>query len=68
MSHPAEGVGQRRANRGGEDAINRKKQKDRMNQESKEGKMASGGDAKRGEYKEEGDHSPSDWWLNNPSD
>ncbi|XP_073500964.1 ubiquitin carboxyl-terminal hydrolase 19 isoform X3 [Phyllobates terribilis] len=42
MSHPAEGAGQRRATRGTEDAINKKKQKDRVNQESKEGKMVSG--------------------------
>ncbi|XP_075687831.1 ubiquitin carboxyl-terminal hydrolase 19 isoform X2 [Rhinoderma darwinii] len=41
MSHPAEGSGQRKVTRGKEDAINKKKQKDRVNQESKEGKMAS---------------------------
>ncbi|XP_069592470.1 ubiquitin carboxyl-terminal hydrolase 19 isoform X2 [Ranitomeya imitator] len=41
MSHPAEGTGQRRATRGTEDVINKKKQKDRVNQESKEGKMVS---------------------------
>ncbi|XP_012816887.1 ubiquitin carboxyl-terminal hydrolase 19 isoform X4 [Xenopus tropicalis] len=38
MSHPAEGANQRRVTRGTADAINRKKQKDKANQESKEGK------------------------------
>ncbi|KAM3914259.1 ubiquitin carboxyl-terminal hydrolase 19 isoform 2-T2 [Leptodactylus fuscus] len=47
MSHPAEGTGQRRVTRGTEDAINKKKQKDRVNQESKEGKMVSGGEPKK---------------------
>ncbi|XP_018431606.1 PREDICTED: ubiquitin carboxyl-terminal hydrolase 19 isoform X2 [Nanorana parkeri] len=47
MSRPAEGVGQRRVTRGTEDAINKKKQKDRINQESKEGKMVSGGETKK---------------------
>lgn len=47
MSHPAEGAGQRRVTRGTEDAVNRKKQKDRINQESKEGKMVSGGETKK---------------------
>ncbi|XP_040214845.1 ubiquitin carboxyl-terminal hydrolase 19 isoform X2 [Rana temporaria] len=47
MSHPAEGAGQRRVTRGSEDAVNRKKQKDRINQESKEGKMVSGGETKK---------------------
>ncbi|XP_073425712.1 ubiquitin carboxyl-terminal hydrolase 19 isoform X3 [Dendrobates tinctorius] len=41
MSHPAEGTGQRRVTGGTEDVINKKKQKDRVNQESKEGKMVS---------------------------
>ncbi|XP_075039657.1 ubiquitin carboxyl-terminal hydrolase 19 isoform X2 [Mixophyes fleayi] len=47
MSHPADGAGQRRVTRGTEDAVNRKKQKDRVNQESKEGKMVSSGEPKR---------------------
>ncbi|KAM9325399.1 ubiquitin carboxyl-terminal hydrolase 19 [Gastrophryne carolinensis] len=42
MSHPAEGAGQKRVTRGTEDAVNKKKLKDRVNQESKEGKMVSG--------------------------
>ncbi|KAG8557256.1 hypothetical protein GDO81_018384 [Engystomops pustulosus] len=47
MSHPAEGTGHRRVTRGAEDAINKKKQKDRANQESKEGKMASGAEPRK---------------------
>ncbi|XP_066452877.1 ubiquitin carboxyl-terminal hydrolase 19 isoform X2 [Eleutherodactylus coqui] len=47
MSHPAEGSGQRRVTRGTEDAINKKKQKDRVNQESKDGKMVSGSEARK---------------------
>ncbi|XP_044157800.1 ubiquitin carboxyl-terminal hydrolase 19 isoform X1 [Bufo gargarizans] len=47
MSHSAEGKGQRRVTRGSEDAINKKKQKDRVNQESKEGKMVSGGEPRK---------------------
>ncbi|XP_072276727.1 ubiquitin carboxyl-terminal hydrolase 19 isoform X2 [Pyxicephalus adspersus] len=47
MSHPAEGTGHRRATRGSEDGVNKKKQKDRINQESKEGKMVSGGETKK---------------------
>ncbi|XP_068108746.1 ubiquitin carboxyl-terminal hydrolase 19 isoform X2 [Hyperolius riggenbachi] len=47
MSHPAEGTGQRRVTRGAEDAVNKKKQKDRINQENKEGKMVPAGEPKR---------------------
>ncbi|KAM4651238.1 ubiquitin carboxyl-terminal hydrolase 19 isoform 2-T2 [Discoglossus pictus] len=39
MSHPAEGTGHRRVNRGIDDTINKKKQKDKANQDSKEGKV-----------------------------
>lgn len=47
MSHPAEGTGQRRLTRSTEDVINKKKQKDRVNQESKEGKMVSGSEPRK---------------------
>ncbi|XP_056380745.1 ubiquitin carboxyl-terminal hydrolase 19 isoform X2 [Hyla sarda] len=47
MSHPAEGTGQRRVTRGTEDAINKKKQKDRVNQESKEGKMVASSEQRK---------------------
>ncbi|XP_063797176.1 ubiquitin carboxyl-terminal hydrolase 19 isoform X3 [Pseudophryne corroboree] len=47
MSHPAGGAGQRRVTRGTEDAVNKKKQKDRVNQESKEGKMAASGEPRK---------------------
>ncbi|XP_053325247.1 ubiquitin carboxyl-terminal hydrolase 19 isoform X2 [Spea bombifrons] len=40
MSQSAEGTGQRRGTRGNEDAVNKKKQKDRVNQESKESRAA----------------------------
>ncbi|XP_053576788.1 ubiquitin carboxyl-terminal hydrolase 19 isoform X2 [Bombina bombina] len=39
MSHSAEGTGHRRVTWGNEDGINRKKQKDKANQDSKEGKV-----------------------------
>ncbi|KAM4722759.1 ubiquitin carboxyl-terminal hydrolase 19 [Rhinophrynus dorsalis] len=41
MSHSAEGASQKRVTRGTEDAVSKKKQKDRANQESKEGKLPS---------------------------
>ncbi|XP_018116911.1 ubiquitin carboxyl-terminal hydrolase 19 isoform X3 [Xenopus laevis] len=40
MSHSARGTSQRRVTRGTADAINKKKQKDKANQECKEGKVA----------------------------
>ncbi|KAG8435974.1 hypothetical protein GDO86_007171 [Hymenochirus boettgeri] len=40
MSHPAEGSNQRRGTRSTEDAINKKKQKDKANQQSKESRVA----------------------------
>uniref|UniRef100_A0A8C5WIX8 ubiquitinyl hydrolase 1 n=1 Tax=Leptobrachium leishanense TaxID=445787 RepID=A0A8C5WIX8_9ANUR len=60
MSHSTEAAGQRRGNRGTEDAINKKKQKDKVNQESKEGKMSSTSEAKKGKY----EHMVIDWKQN----
>ncbi|XP_034632043.1 ubiquitin carboxyl-terminal hydrolase 19 [Trachemys scripta elegans] len=47
MSSSASAPGQRRASRGLEDATNKKKQKDRANQESKEGERPPGSDPKK---------------------
>ncbi|XP_063282779.1 ubiquitin carboxyl-terminal hydrolase 19 isoform X3 [Pelobates fuscus] len=47
MSHSAEGTGQRRGNRGTEDAVSKKKQKDKVNQESKEGKLSACSESKK---------------------
>ncbi|XP_048344540.1 ubiquitin carboxyl-terminal hydrolase 19 isoform X1 [Sphaerodactylus townsendi] len=47
MSSSASIPGQRRTARGTEDATNKKKQKDRANQESKDGERPVGGDAKK---------------------
>ncbi|XP_041446792.1 ubiquitin carboxyl-terminal hydrolase 19-like isoform X3 [Xenopus laevis] len=47
MSHSAEGASQRRVTRGMADAINKKKQKDKANQESKEGKVTPNADPKK---------------------
>ncbi|XP_075430564.1 ubiquitin carboxyl-terminal hydrolase 19 isoform X2 [Ascaphus truei] len=47
MSHPAESTGQRRVTRGLEDAISKKKQKDKANQESKDRKVPACSESKR---------------------
>ncbi|XP_044879614.1 ubiquitin carboxyl-terminal hydrolase 19 isoform X3 [Mauremys mutica] len=47
MSSSTSAPGQRRASRGLEDATNKKKQKDRANQESKEGERGPGSDPKK---------------------
>lgn len=48
MSSSASVPGQRRTARGVDDATNKKKQKDRANQESKEGEKPAGSDSKKG--------------------
>ncbi|XP_039182511.1 ubiquitin carboxyl-terminal hydrolase 19 isoform X5 [Crotalus tigris] len=48
MSSSASVPGQRRTARGMDDATNKKKQKDRANQESKEGEKPAGSDSKKG--------------------
>ncbi|XP_070594162.1 ubiquitin carboxyl-terminal hydrolase 19 isoform X1 [Erythrolamprus reginae] len=47
MSSSASGPGQRRTARGVDDATNKKRQKDRANQESKEGEKPAGSDSKK---------------------